>query len=79
MYVQEIDFFKGTSQIFASKIMKIAEESALDSGTFVFHEGDPAVRLYILRKGIPCIADRRNTQPDKKVRGRCGIPHKIPI
>lgn len=51
MYVQEIDFFKGTSQIFANKIMKIAREIKLDQGTFIFHEGDPALHLYILRQG----------------------------
>jgi len=51
MYVHQIDFFKETSQIFASKIMHIAKEIVLDKGAFIFHEGDPALRLFIMRKG----------------------------
>jgi len=51
MYVHQIDFFKETSQIFASKIMHFAREIALDRGSFVFHEGDPAERLFIMRQG----------------------------
>ncbi len=51
MYVHQIDFFKETSQIFASKIMHIAKEIVLDQGAFIFHEGDPASRLFILRRG----------------------------
>jgi len=51
MYVHQIDFFKDTSQIFASKIMHIAKEIVIDQGAFIFHEGDPATRLYIMRRG----------------------------
>lgn len=51
MYVHQIDFFKETSQIFASKIMHIAKEMILEKGAFIFHEGDPAQHLYIMRQG----------------------------
>jgi CRP-like cAMP-binding protein len=51
MFVHQTDFFKGTSQIFASNIMKIAKDSTFDAGAFIFQEGDPARHLYILLKG----------------------------
>lgn len=62
MYVQQIDFFKETSQIFASKIMKIAKEIAFEQGNFIFHEGDPAERLYILIKGAVRLSIGRTGQ-----------------
>jgi CRP-like cAMP-binding protein len=51
MYVHQIDFFRGTSQIFANNIMKIAKESLFDAGAFIFQEGDPARHLYIMLEG----------------------------
>lgn len=51
MFVHETDFFKGTSQIFAHNIMKIAKANTFDAGTFIFQEGDPARHLYILLEG----------------------------
>ena len=51
MYVKQADFFWGTSQIFVNEVMKISKKESWEKGYFLFHEGSPANRLYILLKG----------------------------
>jgi len=51
MYVKQADFFWGTSQIFVNEVMKISKKESWEKGYFLFHEGNPANRFYILLKG----------------------------
>ena len=51
MYIEQADFFYGTSMIFAKKVMNIAEKEFYESGKTVFMEGDPAEVLYVLIEG----------------------------
>ncbi len=51
MYFKQKDFFGSLSNDFVKKIMKIAETDSFQAGQLLFHEGDPADRLYILLKG----------------------------
>ena len=51
MYIEQADFFYGTSMIFAKKVMNIAEKEFYETGETVFMEGDPAEVLYVLIEG----------------------------
>jgi len=51
MYVKQADFFWGTSQIFVNEVMKISKKESWGKGDFLFHEGNPANRFYILLTG----------------------------
>jgi CRP-like cAMP-binding protein len=51
MYIQQADFFCGTSMVFANAAMKIAVQNHYLPGEFIFKEGDPAHSLYVLLKG----------------------------
>ena len=51
MYVKQADFFWGTSPIFVNEVMKISKKESWEKGYFLFHEGNPADRFYILLKG----------------------------
>ncbi|MBW2607700.1 MAG: cyclic nucleotide-binding domain-containing protein [Deltaproteobacteria bacterium] len=51
MYVKQADFFWGTSQIFVNQVMKISKKESWEKGYFLFREGNPANRFYILLKG----------------------------
>ena len=51
MFVKQADFFWGTSQIFVNEVMKISKKESWEKGYFLFHEGNPANRFYILLKG----------------------------
>ena len=51
MFVQEIALFKGTSHLFAQKIMKVGQQMSFGARTAIFSEGDRAHRLYILMDG----------------------------
>jgi len=51
MYVKQADFFWGTSHIFVNEVMKISKKESWEKGYFLFHEGNPANRFYILLKG----------------------------
>jgi len=51
MYVKQADFFWGTSQIFVNEVMKISKKESWGKGDFLFYEGNPANRFYILLKG----------------------------
>ncbi len=51
MYIQQADFFYGTSMAFAKALMKIAERKCFTSGETIFVEGDAAERLYVLIEG----------------------------
>ena len=42
MYVQQANFFFGTSMTFANEIMKTAEREVHPTGTVIFKEGDAA-------------------------------------
>ena len=51
MYIQQADFFYGTSMSFARSIMKIADKVSFAAGETIFTEGDPAEHLYVLIEG----------------------------
>ena len=51
MYIQQADFFCGTSMTFAKAVMKIAEKESYTVGQTIFWEGDPAEFLYVLIEG----------------------------
>jgi len=51
MYVKQADCFWGAGQIFINEVMKISEKESWEKGYFLFHEGNPANRFYILLKG----------------------------
>ena len=51
MYVEQVDFFRGASMIFVNEIMKIGVRKSMPRGDIIFHEGDPAIRFYILLNG----------------------------
>lgn len=51
MYVKQADIFWGTSQIFVNEVMKISKKESWEKGHFLFREGSPANRFYILLKG----------------------------
>ena len=51
MYVQQADFFFGTSMTFANEVMKTAIRESHPAGTILFEEGEAADRLYVLLEG----------------------------
>lgn len=51
MYVKQANFFLGTSHAFVNEVMKISKKESWEKGCFLFHEGSPAKRFYILLKG----------------------------
>ena len=51
MYIQQADFFYGTSMTFAKEVMKIAERKSYPAGKTIFSEGDVAENLYVLIEG----------------------------
>lgn len=51
MYIEQADFFYGTSMTFANAVMKIAEKESYKAGETIFTEGDPAEVLYVLIEG----------------------------
>jgi len=51
MYVQQANFFFGTSMTFANEIMKTAEREFHPAGTVIFKEGEAAEHLYVLLEG----------------------------
>jgi CRP-like cAMP-binding protein len=51
MYIEQADFFYGTSMTFAKKVMDIAEKEFYTTGETIFMEGDPAEVLYVLIEG----------------------------
>ena len=51
MYIQQAEFFCGTSMTFAKEVMKIAERKAYAVGETIFLEGDNAENLYVLIEG----------------------------
>ncbi len=51
MYIQQADFFCGTSMTFAKAVMQIAEKKSYGVGETIFIEGDKAEHLYVLIEG----------------------------
>lgn len=51
MYIEQADFFYGTSMTFANAVMKIAENESYEAGETIFKEGDAAEALYVLIEG----------------------------
>jgi CRP-like cAMP-binding protein len=51
MYVQQANFFFGTSMTFANEIMKTAEREVHPAGNVIFNEGETADHLYVLLEG----------------------------
>jgi CRP-like cAMP-binding protein len=51
MYVQQANFFFGTSMTFANEIMKTAVREVHPTGTVIFSEGDSADHFYVLIEG----------------------------
>jgi CRP-like cAMP-binding protein len=51
MYIQQADFFYGTSMTFAKAVMQIAEKKSYAAGETIFIEGDAAEHLYVLIEG----------------------------
>ena len=51
MYVEQVDFFRGTSMIFVNEIMKIGIMKSKLQGDVIFNKGDPAIRFFILLNG----------------------------
>ena len=51
MYVQQANFFFGTSMAFANEVMKTAVRKSHPAGTILFEEGVAANRFYILLEG----------------------------
>ena len=51
MYVQQANFFFGTSMTFANEIMKTAVREVHPTNTVIFNEGDSADHFYVLLEG----------------------------
>jgi len=51
MYVQQANFFFGTSMTFANEIMKTAVREFHPTGTVIFKEGEAANHFYVLLEG----------------------------
>ena len=51
MYLKQRDLFGSLDKDFVKAIMNIAETQSHEAGEMLFHEGDPADRLFILLKG----------------------------
>jgi CRP-like cAMP-binding protein len=51
MYVQQANFFFGTSMTFANEIMKTAARESHPVGTVIFKEGEAADHFYVLLEG----------------------------
>jgi CRP-like cAMP-binding protein len=51
MYVQQANFFFGTSMTFANEIMKTAVRESHPTGTVIFKEGEVADHFYVLLEG----------------------------
>jgi len=51
MYVQQANFFFGTSMTFANEIMKTAVREVHPAGTVIFEEGETADHFYVLLEG----------------------------
>ena len=51
MYLKQKDLFGSLGKDFVNEIMNSAETESHQAGEMLFHEGDPAGRLFILLKG----------------------------
>ncbi len=51
MFVKQSDLFWGLNKSFVKNIMDITKKEDFETGTFLFHEGDPTNQFYILIRG----------------------------
>lgn len=51
MDIQKADLFKGLGTNLVKEIMDVATKASYGAGEFLFHKGDPADHLFILRDG----------------------------
>jgi CRP-like cAMP-binding protein len=51
MYIKQKELLAGLDKKFVKQLIDVTEKKTYKNGEFVFHEGHPASRFYVLQKG----------------------------